>query len=66
MLVQRLIRNIPKNTAALIIEADDLAAIPELLGLADELNLRSTIRTEGTIHHLNDPAGNGDPNPKIV
>jgi hypothetical protein len=34
-------------------------SMPELIGLADELSLRSTVVTEGPIHILNDPADNG-------
>lgn len=57
MLVQRFQHN-PDGSADLIVSADE-AGMPELIGLADELNLRSTVRTEGPIHVLNDPAGNG-------
>lgn len=67
MLSQRLEINQATNSGMLTITAAvGDSAMAELVGLADELNLRATIRTEGTIHHLNDPAGNGDPNPKIV
>jgi hypothetical protein len=65
MLTQRLETTVPAQSGTLIITAEP-GALAELEGLADELNLRSNIRTEGTIHHLNDPAGNGDPNPTIV
>ncbi len=57
MLTQRVYRN-ADGSAYLVVQAD-VAAVPELLGLADELALRSTVQTEGPIHLLNDPAGNG-------
>lgn len=57
MLTQRVYRN-ADGTAYLVVQAE-VAAVPELLGLADELALRSTVTTEGPIHLLNDPAGNG-------
>jgi hypothetical protein len=57
MLTQRLQYN-PDGSADLIVSADE-AGMLELLGLAEELNLRSTVRTEGPIHILSDPAGNG-------
>jgi hypothetical protein len=57
MLTQRLHNN-PDGSSVLVIQADP-AGKAELIGLADELDLRSSVTTEGTIHHLNDPAGNG-------
>lgn len=62
MLTQRLVTHEESASGTLIITAGP-GALPELLGLADELGLRPTIRTEGQIHRLNDPAGNaGTPN----
>lgn len=61
MLVQRVIRNHEAGTASLIINAESASAVPELLALADDLKLRSTMRTDGPIHYLNDPQGNGEP-----
>lgn len=57
MISQRLIYN-ADGSADLLIRAEP-AALAELIGLAEELNLRSTVRTEGPIHRLNDPQGNG-------
>lgn len=64
MLTQRIVHN-PDDSACLIITAQP-QAVPELLGLASELGLRSTIQTEGPIHILNDPAGNGTPNVPVI
>jgi hypothetical protein len=66
MLTQRLIRVEGRQTT-LVITAGSVDEA-ELLGLAEELGLRSTVNTEGTIHHLNDPAGNyqGTPNAPII
>lgn len=64
MLTQRVIHN-PDGTAALVITAEPVA-VPELVALAEELNLRSTIQTEGPIHILNDPAGNGTPSVPVI
>lgn len=61
MLTQRLTIN-KDGSGALTITAP-AAGRAELEALADELNLRASVYTEGTIHHLADPAGNGDPNP---
>lgn len=56
MLTQRVHRN-SDGSSQLVIDATP-ESLAELLGLADELDLRSTVRTEGTIHWLNDPAEN--------
>lgn len=50
MLTQRLTHR-EDGSAVLTIEAEPIA-MPELLGLAEELNLRSTILTQGSIHQL--------------
>lgn len=60
VLTQRVIRK-ADGSSQLVIDAEP-QALAELLGLADELNLRSTVTTEGPIHILNDPMENG-PNP---
>lgn len=57
MLSQRVYRN-QDGSAYLVVTAAE-SAVLELLGLADELNLRSTVTTEGPIHLMNDPAENG-------
>lgn len=53
-LSQRVYRN-ADNSAYLVIQAET-SAVPELLALADELDQRSTMTTQGPIHLLNDPA----------
>lgn len=58
MLTQRVIITDQGSKGQLYITCE-AGGLAELLALADELELRSTITTEGTIHHLNDPAGNG-------
>lgn len=60
MLTQRLVQH-SDGSADLLIHAEPIGA-PELIGLADELNLRSTIRTEGTIHILTNPQDGTTPN----
>lgn len=60
MLTQRLYHN-PDETADLVIRADREGVV-ELVGLAEELKLRISVRTEAPIHRLNDPQGNGTPN----
>jgi len=59
MLTQRLVHN-AGGGATLVIEAD-AAGIGELIGLAEELKLRSTVTTEGDLHVLS-----GDTPTKIV
>lgn len=57
MLTQRITYH-ADGTASLKIDAEAVSLV-ELQGLAEELNLRSTVITEGPIHLLNDPAGSG-------
>lgn len=57
MLTQRITYN-ADGTAVLTVKAEAVS-MPELIGLADELNLRSTVITDGPIHILNDPNENG-------
>lgn len=54
MLTQRLETNQPTNAGTLTITAAP-GTLAELIGLAEELDLRMNIKTEGTIHQLNDP-----------
>lgn len=59
MIIQRITYN-ADDSAELRITADP-QAVPELMGLADELALRSNVTTEGEIHILPpapDPTGN--------
>lgn len=57
MLTQRLTYN-ADGSADLVVRAEP-ASLAEIIGLAEELELRSTVTTEAPIHRLNDPAGNG-------
>lgn len=57
MLTQRITYN-ADGTASLTVAAEPVS-VPELIGLADELALRSTVITNGPIHILNDPSENG-------
>lgn len=57
MITQRMNYN-ADGSAVLMIQAEPVS-VPELIGLAEELNLRSTVRTDAPIHRLNDPQGNG-------
>lgn len=50
MITQRLKYN-PDGTARLEVFATP-AAVPELMGLMEELKLRSTVKTEAPIHNL--------------
>jgi hypothetical protein len=56
MISQRVVYH-ADGSADLTVHAEPIA-LAELVGLAEELNLRSTVRTESPIHHLNDPQGN--------
>lgn len=51
--------NYQADGSAVLMIAADPVSLAELIGLAEELGLRSTVRTEGPIHRLNDPQGNG-------
>jgi hypothetical protein len=52
MLEQRMHYN-ANGSGDLVIHADPVALV-ELAGLAEELNLRSTVKTEPPIHYLNE------------
>jgi hypothetical protein len=51
MLTQRLETQQANNTGTLTIKCP-VGGLAELIGLAEELRLRSNVTTEGTIHHL--------------
>jgi hypothetical protein len=51
MLRQQLTQDLSDMSGRLVITAGP-AALAELIGLADELNLRPNITTDGEIHHL--------------
>lgn len=53
MISQRLNYN-ADGSADLVIHAETPGLV-ELIGLAEELKLRSTVETQGPIHRLNDP-----------
>lgn len=59
MLTQRLETQQASNEGTLTITCP-VGGLAELIGLAEELRLRSNVTTEGTIHHL-DPSGGQPP-----
>jgi len=54
MLSQRLTVNENDQSGTLTIRADP-GNLPELIALAEELGMRSTVTTEGTIYQLTPP-----------
>lgn len=64
MLTQKLQTNEERNDGVITITCAP-GGLAELLGLAEELALRSNVETAGQLHVLNDPGGNYGGTPSV-